>query len=108
MAVDNPTVIDAVGTERETGIVVLTVSDHLEWDSDHLITLQEKLNAYLHFVLEGQLLEDYPSARNRRVRIEVIHKFEPHAEALEFLSKARVAIAEHGIELAHKSLPSGY
>ena len=108
MAVDNPNVIDAVGTERETGIVVLTVSDHLEWNDAHLVTLQEKLNAYLHFVLEGQLLEDYPSARNRKIRIEVVHKHRPHTEALAFLSKARAAIVAQGIEFVHRSLPEGY
>lgn len=49
MSVDNPNVIDFI-SEQDDDKVVLTISDHLEWDDEdnnHLYLLQEKVNAYL-------------------------------------------------------------
>ena len=67
MAVDNPNVIDAIGTDQTTGEVVLTISDHLEWDdrNEHLLILQEKINRYIGFIETGELREKYPGAEAR-------------------------------------------
>jgi hypothetical protein len=48
MAVDDKNVIDLVSISPE-GKVVLTISDHLEWntENDHLLILQDKINLYL-------------------------------------------------------------
>ncbi|MGO8134287.1 DUF6572 domain-containing protein, partial [Rhizobium ruizarguesonis] len=57
MALDETNVIDAIGVDKATGELVLTITDHLEWkgsDSEHLLLLQEKLNTYLGFVESGE------------------------------------------------------
>src|SRR5262245_32341666 len=91
MPVDNPDVVDAIGIERATGVVVLTISDHLEWDAtdDHARVLQEKINRYLGFVESGELLEQYPKALGKPVRIDVVCKHAPSECAERFLDRAR-------------------
>jgi hypothetical protein len=98
MAVDNPDVVDAIGIERSSGIVSLTISDHLEWDdhNSHLLVLQEKINRYLAFIESGELLESYPKAVGRPVRIDVICKYKPTQTAKEFLDQARQVIEGGG------------
>jgi uncharacterized protein DUF6572 len=73
MPVDNPQVVDAVGTDIRSDEVVLSLIDSSEWGSrGHLLALQAKLNSYFAFIETGQLLEDYPSARGKAVRIDVV------------------------------------
>ena len=75
MAVDNPAVIDIVGID-DSGRVVLTISDHLDWTDSvaHQQTLQEKINRYLAFVESGEILDSYPLAAGKQVRVRVITK----------------------------------
>ena len=90
MAVADPKVVDAVGTDINTDEVVLSLIDANEWgERAHLLALQEKLNAYFAFIETGQLLEEYPNARGRAIRIDVICRFEPDDNARSFLAKAR-------------------
>ena len=91
MTVEQGDVVDAVGVEKETGLVVLTVSDHLGWEdeAEHLRALREKLNSYLMFIETGQLIENYPEATGRLPRIDVIFRVPPSPSALEFMSNAK-------------------
>ena len=45
MTIQETAQIDFIGLNDSTGEVVLTISDHLEWNNNHLVLLQEKLNA---------------------------------------------------------------
>ena len=62
--VDRPAIIS---TDTQTGHVVLTISDHLDWSAStwHQRILQAKLNKYLAFVESGELLERYETAAGR-------------------------------------------
>lgn len=102
MAVDDPDQIDAIGVERTTGAIVLTITDHLPWDdaSDHLTRLHEKLNRYLEFVENGQIFDAYPEAkRNSTLRIDVQCLHPPLTEGLHFLERARDMIVARGMDL---------
>ena len=78
MSIEQIDKIDFISTTSE-GKVELTISDHLEWDAEknHLLVLQNKINAYLDFVKSGQILEDYPSAENKEITISVVMKYAP-------------------------------
>jgi len=92
MSVIDPDVIDAIGTDRTTGEVILTISDHLEWGpshAEHAGALERKLGRYLDFIGSGQLLQDYPKAYERRVIVEVVQKHRPDANATAWLEAAR-------------------
>ena len=101
MAVDEPGVIDLIGLEG-AGDVVLTVSDHLEWDAggEHLLMLQEKLNRYLAFIESRELIEQYPAAVGRPVRIDVCCKYAPTNDGEQFLRSARTTIEQAGFSLS--------
>jgi hypothetical protein len=63
MSVEQRKIIDFVGVDEEANEVILTISDHLEWDnpkSDHLLLLQDKINDYLAFIESGELLRISP------------------------------------------------
>ena len=99
MAVDNPDVIDAVGTSRDTGEVVLTIADHLPWDErhEHLAVLEAKINRYLEFIESGQLAEEYTNAKpGLGVRIQVVFKYCPSRDDERFLEMARQTIEDAG------------
>lgn len=109
MSVEETEVVDFIGTERSTGSVVLTVSDHLRWDEEsdrHLNMLQDKLNTYLRFVESGEILSAYPGSKGRPVTIEVVGKVELPPIAQRFLDAARDAIRDAGFDLRFKLLIS--
>jgi hypothetical protein len=63
---DNPGDVDLVRIPA-SGLVELVLDAPGTWDgSDHRqILLQEKLNRYLEYVLDGQLVADHPAAAGR-------------------------------------------
>ncbi len=53
MAIDNPNVIDGMAIDENRKAICLLLTDHFAWNGndtlseyDHLILLQEKINAY--------------------------------------------------------------
>ena len=108
MSVEQPTVVDGIGTNKETGLVHLTISDHLVWNRDHLVMLQDKLNAYLEFIESGQIHADYPDAKGRSVVIDLVIQHRPNEEGTAFLAKAASVVEQIGLRLKYGPLPSGY
>jgi hypothetical protein len=106
MTVEDTNVVDAVGTDRQSGAVVLTISDHLDWSDEttHLVTLQDKINAYLQLIESGQLERSYPDAKDREVRIEVVAKHEPSPEAESFFCEVEETLGEAGLGFRHRIL----
>ena len=78
MAIDNNSVIDFIGTIEEDNEVILTISDHLDWNlkTDHLLKLQSKINRYLDFVDSGEIYEEYSNSLGRNIVIEVVGKYD--------------------------------
>jgi hypothetical protein len=99
MSIEQIDKIDFISTTSE-GKVELTISDHLEWDfeKNHLLVLQNKINAYLDFVKSGQILEDYPSAQNKEITISVVMKYAPEEDALIFLNHCEKFMKKQGLE----------
>jgi len=83
VSVEQTDVVDIVSTDRWTGHVTLTISDHLDWTDSiaHQTILQRKLNAYLAFVESGEILEKYPKAKDKPVAFAVVFKFPPMKRA---------------------------
>jgi hypothetical protein len=100
MSVENANVIDFISEEGNK--IILTISDHLEWDNEneHIILLQEKINAYLMAIESGQVCEKYPSSLGKAIAISVALKFEPNENGALFLSNVNKTLlnAGHGFE----------
>ncbi len=58
-----------------------------------LFQLQEKLNAYLSFILDGELQESFPDLAAKSVGIQLRTAHDPDAKALEFISRVREQLA---------------
>ena len=61
--------------------------------------LQSKLNRYLAFVENGEILESYPDAKNRPVAFKVVFQFPPDEAGRAFLAKVRPIIESAGFSL---------
>jgi len=102
MSVEQTDTIDFASIDKASSDLWLTISDHLPWDENegnHLILLQDKLNAYLRFVESGEVLEKVPGAEGRRIVINLVGKFPLRQKAASFLEKAHAAVEEAGFRL---------
>ena len=66
--------------------------------SDQSFILQEKLNAYLSFILDGEMLDAYPAFRNKSVRLVLECVKPPTGRMLEFLQLVHDQCALQGIQ----------
>ena len=109
MSVEQTDVVDILGIDRETGHVVLTISDHLDWSDSvgHQIILQKKLNRYLAFVESGEILEQYPNAKNRPVAFRVVFQVPPDDSGQAFIARARAVIESAGFTLRDEVFTGG-
>lgn len=97
MSVEEKNKIDIITSNKE-GILVLTISDHLEWDdkNEHLLILQDKINSYLDFIESGQIAESYPDKVDKKIMIQIVFKYLPNKIAEEFLAIVENFISEKG------------
>lgn len=97
MSVENVTVIDFASVDKN-GNAVLTISDHLKWDDDneHLLILQNKINAYLSAIEAGNFYEDYPDAKGKNIIINVVAKYKPNKNAEYFLERTKEVLQSAG------------
>ena len=61
--------------------------------------LQEKLNAYASFILDGKLRELYPWSDPKRVRVIVRSHGQPPQDAYRLIELVREALAKEGPSL---------
>jgi len=101
MSIEDPNVVDFIGTTSE-GTVQLTISDHLEWDSEHYLMLQEKLNTYLSFIESNEIYSSYPNANGRTIKIHLMCMHAPTDEALLFISKCSEIIQQTGVKFSYE------
>jgi len=102
MSIEQTSTVDFVSVDQTSNDLVLTISDHLAWDEgegEHLLLLQEKLNAYLRFIESGEVVEKFPEARGRNLVINVVGKFPLSEQANLFFEKATAAIQAAGFTL---------
>ncbi len=104
MSLDQEKIIDAIGVESASDCLVLSIIDSWGWDdhSAHLSALQSKLNAYLEFISSGQLIDSYPKAKGKKIRIEVVSRYPIPDIAETFFIRARQVIEDIGIDLKQR------
>ena len=97
MSVENSKVIDVVNIDLN-GDVIFTISDHLEWkdDNEHILLLQEKINAYLSAIESEDLYKQYPDAKGRHAIISVVAKYTPNEDGEIFIQRVKDALADEG------------
>src|SRR5215471_634717 len=81
-------VIDFFAHDPKTDEVVLVMIESRPWmDSERqLFQLQEKFNAYVSFLLDGELAEAHPELKQKNARIELRCAQMPHGQTLDLLN----------------------
>jgi hypothetical protein len=93
--------IDLISLDKSGETVVLSRVATRPWgDRGELLPeLQAKLNTYLTYALDGQLLEHYPQVRGKRIRFRLHYLFEPGPREEELLRIVRERyLGPEGIE----------
>jgi len=99
MAVDDKNVIDIVSIDKDD-TAVLTISDHLEWDTgnEHILILQDKINSYLGAIESGDLYDKYPNAKSKNIKIRVVAKYLPNKDGEQFLKQTKEFLKSAGYD----------
>ena len=103
-------VIDLIAQDPKTGEVVLVMDECEEWDGsdEQLLSLQERFNAYVSFLLDGEMAEAHPELVGKPTRIELRCAHMPDARALELLGHIhdQLAFQEISLEVVVREAPS--
>lgn len=95
--------LDAFAHDTREDMLVLAMFETRPWEHGELQLwqLQEKLNAYVSFILDGEMKDNFPHLACKPVRIELRTVHEPSERAMGFLCRARdqLALQEIGLEV---------
>ena len=94
-------VIDVIGHDPKTGEAVLVMNEADRWDGsdEQLLSLQERFNAYISFLLDGEMAEAHPELVGKPTRIEMRCAYMPDTRALELLGLIHDQLAFQEIRL---------
>ena len=107
--VEHAHVIDLIADDSNSGEVALIMLEERPWDGSELrlFQLQEKINAYLSFALDGEMAEAYPQFAARKIRLQLDCAGLPGSDVVGFLSAVREQIAFQGINLEVRVMGEG-
>jgi hypothetical protein len=93
--------IDMIAQETKTGEVVLRMEEFDPWDGsdERLLALQERFNAYISFLLDGEMASEHPELAGKPARIEMRCAQMPDTRALELLGMIHDQLAFQEIKL---------
>jgi hypothetical protein len=105
--VENPKVIDLITADPATNKVVLVMIERRPWDASpqQFGQIEEKINRYMGYVLDGYLAEHHPEWEGKPVCIRLDCAEAPHGMADKFVRAAAHAMSEHGLELVVNVVP---
>lgn len=108
--VEHTGVIDLMLHDPQENSVTLVIVERRPWDGSpkRLWELQEKLNAYLSFALDGEMLEAYPQLAGVPLRLRVDCVSEPDSQTTAMLAivKKQIGFQGIGFELCVHGEPS--
>jgi hypothetical protein len=105
--VQNPAIIDLIATDPVSDSVVLVMIERRPWgvSSQQFKQIEEKVNRYMGYALDGFLVEHYPQHEGKPVQIRLDCAETPHGEAEKFVQAMSHAIQSHGLAFTVKILP---
>jgi hypothetical protein len=98
---DQTGVIDIIAHDPKTNEVVLVMNEPNEWDGsdEQLLSLQERFNAYVSFLLDGEMAEAHPELAGKPALIELRCTHVPDTRALELLGLIHDQLAFQEIKM---------
>jgi hypothetical protein len=96
-------IIDFFAHDTKTNEVLLAMVETRPWDGSEgqLFEVQEKFNAYVSFLLDGELAESHPELAGKAARIELHCATMPEGRALDLLNAIhdQLALQEIRVEV---------
>jgi hypothetical protein len=98
---DRVGVIDMIARDPKTDEAVLVMNEPEPWNGsdNRLFQLQERFNAYVSFLLDGEFAECNPELAQKRARIEVRCAHMPDNRAIDLLAQIRDQLAHQEIDV---------
>jgi hypothetical protein len=98
---DRTGVIDVIAHDTKTGEVVLVMNEPNEWNGsdEQLLALQERFNAYVSFLLDGEMASAHPELADKPARIEVRCARMPDPRAIDLLAMIHDQLAFQEIRM---------
>jgi hypothetical protein len=105
--VENPKVVDLITLEKASDTVVLVMTERRRWGAaaEQFTQIEEKLNRYMGYALDGFLVQHHPQYAGKAVQIRLDCAEEPHGEAVRFVAAMTHATRSHGLQFAVAVLP---
>ena len=99
--VANPAVIDLFAHDQKADQVLLAMHEPRPWDGsgERLHELQEKFNAYVSFLLDGEMVAAHPELAGKLARIELRCDHMPDERALGLLELIHDQLALQEIKM---------
>jgi hypothetical protein len=105
--VQNPMVMDLITLDPATEKVVLVMIERRPWGADprQFAQIEEKINRYLAYALDGFLAQHYPQYEGRRVVLRLDCAEAPHGTAVRFVEAAEQAVRAEGLDFVVNVTP---
>ena len=98
---DSVGVIDMIAHDPKRDEAVLVMNERKPWNDseERLHQVQERFNAYVSFLLDGEFAEWDPKLAQKRVRIEVRCAHMPDSRGLDLLGQIHDQLAHQEIDV---------
>ena len=99
MSVTDVNKIDGVAINKEGNKLMLLITDHLDWSNEyeHLLQLQDKVNAYVGYIENRQYNEIYPNNAFVSFCVEIHFLHQPTSNCMKFIDVISEQLKEHDI-----------
>lgn len=80
--------VDGLATNNNGKTLMILLSDHLDWqdEENHLLKLQDKINAYIGFIESKQYKSIYPDKMLENIIIEIHFKYKVTNDCKNFIN----------------------
>jgi hypothetical protein len=98
---DRAGMIDMIAHDPKTDETVLVMNEAEPWNGsdERLFQLQERFNAYVSFLLDGEFAEWDPKLAQKRARIEVRCAHMPDNRTIDLLAQIRDQVSHQEIDV---------
>ncbi len=105
--VQNPAVVDLITLDKASDTVTLVMIERRPWDAsrEQFKQIEEKLNRYMGYVLDGFLAEQYPQYTGKAVAIRLDCAEAPQGDAVRFVEAMAHACESHGLHFSSAVRP---
>ena len=106
--VQNPAIVDLIEMDPASGRVVMVMTEQRAWNGgpEQFRQIEEKINRYMGYVLDGHLVTHYPQYEGRPVAIRLDCAEPARGESARFVDAAGHAIRAHGLEFEVNVIPA--